>query len=73
MNGGSGTQIWRETIETLTVWSRIITDRVEWGLPDAATAAEGAAIARVIADMCAMASLELNDLAERSERSEQDS
>ena len=68
MSGATGTQVWREAMDILSAWSGAITSRAEWGVQEDATIGEAVAYTRAIADMCAMASVELNELADRSEQ-----
>lgn len=65
MNDERAQQAWDDTMHTIHTWTPIIEHRVEWGVHPDATVAEVVCFTRAVADMYAMLSHELNDVADR--------
>ena len=67
MESEGAQQAWDDTMDTIRTWTPIIQHRVEWGVHSDATVADVVTFTRSVADMCAMLSHELHDVANRHE------
>lgn len=58
---------WDDAMHTIHTWTPIIKNRIEWGVHSDASVSQVLTFARSVADMCAMLSHELHEVADRHE------